>query len=137
MEASEEELLQVPDVGPEVARSVRSFFAEPANRASIRRMLEAGVRPRPIRPSGESVSRPLEGKTFVFTGTLSSMTRNEAKARVEALGGRVSSSVSRRTDYVVVGADPGSKADRARQLGVPMLDEETFLKKLREWEHQR
>ncbi len=134
MEASEEDLLRVPDVGPEVAGSVRSFFAEPANRASIRRMLEAGVRPRPIRPPGDAAVRPLEGKTFVFTGTLSSMTRNEAKARVEALGGRVSSSVSRRTDFVVVGADPGSKADRARGLGVPMLDEAGFLERLREWE---
>ncbi len=132
MDASEEELLRVPDVGPEVARSVRAFFSEPRNRESIRKMIEAGLEIREAR--GAEGPRPLEGKTFVFTGALSSMTRSEAKARVEALGARVSSSVSRRTDFVVVGADPGSKADRARELGVPMLTEQEFLERLREWE---
>ena len=132
MNASEEELLQVPDVGPEVARSVRAFFSEPRNRDSIRKMIEAGLEIREARTA--EGPRPLEGKTFVFTGALSSMTRSEAKARVEALGAKVSSSVSRRTDFVVVGADPGSKADRARELGVPMLTEEEFLERLREWE---
>ncbi|WP_025321915.1 NAD-dependent DNA ligase LigA [Deferrisoma camini] len=130
MDASEEDLLAVPDVGPEVASSVRAFFAEPANRESIRRMLEAGVRPAPpTRP--EAAEAPLAGKTFVFTGALESMTRDEAKARVEALGGKVTSSVSRRTDYVVVGADPGSKAEKARTLGVPILTEPEFLELLK------
>ncbi len=133
MDASEEDLLQVPDVGPEVARSVRAFFSEPRNRESIRKMIEAGLEIRESRVA--EGPRPLQGKTFVFTGALSSMTRNEAKARVEALGAKVSSSVSRRTDFVVVGADPGSKADRARELGVPMLTEEEFLERLREWEN--
>ncbi len=132
MDASEEELLRVPDVGPEVARSVRAFFSEPRNRESIRKMIEAGLEIREARDA--EGPRPLEGKTFVFTGALSSMTRSEAKARVEALGARVSSSVSRRTDFVVVGADPGSKADRAREFGVPMLTEQEFLERLREWE---
>jgi len=130
MDASEEDLLAVPDVGPEVASSVRAFFAEPANRESIRRMLDAGVRPvPPARP--EAAEAPLAGKTFVFTGALESMTRDEAKARVEALGGKVTSSVSRKTDYVVVGADPGSKAEKARTLGVTMLTEPEFLELLK------
>lgn len=125
MDASVEDLLQVPDVGPEVAGSVRTFFSEDRNREAIRRMIEAGVRIEgPTMTAGPKL---LEGKTFVLTGALASMTRDEAKARIEALGGKVSSSVSKKTDAVVVGADPGSKADRARELGVPMLDEGALL----------
>jgi DNA ligase (NAD+) len=124
LEASEEELRAVPDVGPEVAGSIRAFFEEERNRASIRRMLEAGVRvAAEERPTGSS---PLAAKTFVFTGGLTSMTREEAKARVEALGAKATSSVSRATDYVVVGEDPGSKAEKARELGVATLSEEQF-----------
>ncbi|GAB4261282.1 MAG: NAD-dependent DNA ligase LigA [Deferrisomatales bacterium] len=125
MEAGEEDLLAVPDVGPEVARSVRSFFQEEKNRESIRRMLDAGLEI--AEEGGGPGERPLEGKTFVFTGTLSTLTREQAKARVEALGGKVSGSVSRKTDYVVVGADPGSKARKARDLGVETLTEAEFL----------
>ncbi len=125
MDAPEEELLAVPDVGPEVAASIRSFFSESRNRETIRKLLESGVTPAPVRrgpPQG-----PLAGKTFVFTGTLEAMTREEAKSRVEALGGKVSGSVSKKTDYVVVGADPGSKAEKARRLGVRTLTEDEFL----------
>ncbi|MBI5015584.1 MAG: NAD-dependent DNA ligase LigA [Deltaproteobacteria bacterium] len=124
MEASEEDLLAVPDVGPEVAARLLAFFREERNRASIERMLEAGVE---ISAPAKAAAAPvLVGKTFVFTGSLATMTRDEAKARVEALGGRASSSVSGSTDYVVVGEDPGSKAERARGLGVAMLTEQQF-----------
>ncbi|MDF1552488.1 MAG: helix-hairpin-helix domain-containing protein, partial [Deferrisomatales bacterium] len=126
--ADEEQLLTVPDVGPEVAGSLLAFFSEPHNRQAIARMLEAGVTlraPEPMAPDpGEQV---LENKTFVFTGTLQGLTREAAQARVVALGGKTVASVSRKTGYVVMGADPGSKADKARSLGVPILSEEEFL----------
>ncbi|GIX26609.1 MAG: DNA ligase [Burkholderiales bacterium] len=130
MKASEEEIMEVPDVGPVVAKSIHQFFAERHNREVIE-----GLRPfyghcwrMETRRAG---ARELAGKTFVLTGTLSSMTREEAKERIEALGGKVTGSVSRNTDYVVVGTDPGSKYDRARELGVPILDEDAFLKLVR------
>jgi DNA ligase (NAD+) len=126
LDAGEDDLLAVPDVGPEVAGSIRCFVREEKNRESIRRMLDAGVDVKPV--SRVRGPRPLEGKTVVFTGGLASMTREEAKARVEALGGKAASSVSKKTDYVVVGADAGSKAEKAREFGVTMLSEEEFLK---------
>lgn len=123
MDAPEAALLQVPDVGPEVSRSIRSFFEERRNREAIRQMLAAGLE---LRSPVEAASgRPLEGRSFVFTGGLE-MPREQAKAAVEALGGRVATSVSKKTDFVVVGEDPGSKADKARELGVPALDEAGF-----------
>lgn len=130
MKASEEEMMAVPDVGPVVARSIRQFFAEPHNRAVIERL-------RPFYGACWCVqtrragAQKLSGKVFVLTGTLSSMTREEAKERIEALGGKVTGSVSRHTDYVVVGTDPGSKYERAQALGIPILDEEAFLKLVR------
>ena len=128
MEATPERLEEVPDVGPVVARAIRSFFRERHNRDVIRRLLEAGVRwPRPRR---RAAGAPLAGMTFVLTGALESMTREEAKAKLEALGARVAGSVSRRTSYVIVGEDPGSKLERARALGVPTLDERAFLELL-------
>ena len=135
LDAPEEALLQVPDVGPEVARSIRSFFDEPRNREAIRRMLEAGLE---LRAPGRQVeARPLEGKTLVFTGTLERMPREEAKARAAALGARVASSVSAKTSFVVIGADPGSKAEKARRLGVPTLTEGQFLDLLEAHEKER
>jgi len=131
MSASEEELMAVPDVGPAVATSIRQFFAQKHNRDVIRRLREAGVHWPDITPK-KPEELPLAGKTFVLTGALSSMTRDEAREKLRQLGARVSGSVSRKTDYVVVGEDPGSKAERARELGVPMLDEAAFLKLLRE-----
>jgi DNA ligase (NAD+) len=126
MEASAEELQEVRDVGPEVAASIHRFFAEKQNRKVIRRLLELGVRPAPVtKPKG-----PLAGKKFVLTGGLAAMTRPEAQRRVEALGGRLTSSVSKETDYVVVGADPGSKLARAKKLGVRILEEAAFLRLL-------
>src|SRR5947199_7761728 len=126
MDASEEELQEVRDVGPEVARSIRRFFAERQNRRVIRRLLDAGVRPAPTtRRKGR-----LAGKKFVLTGGLASMTRPEAQRRIEALGGRVVSSVSKETDFVVVGAEPGSKLAKAKKLGVQTLDEDALLRLL-------
>jgi DNA ligase (NAD+) len=125
MDASEDDLQEVRDVGPEVARSIRGFFAERQNRRVIERLLAAGVEPTAVsRPRG-----PLSGKKFVLTGSLAAMTRTEAQRRIEALGGRVVASVSKETDWVVVGADPGSKL--AKALGVATLDEAEFLRLVR------
>jgi DNA ligase (NAD+) len=125
LEASEESLLQVPDVGPVVARSVRQFLDEPHNRAVIEALQNAGVswpksEPAPRRPEGAS-------KTFVLTGTLSGMSRDEAKAALEAKGHKVAGSVSKKTDYVVAGEDAGSKLEKARALGVRVLEEKEFI----------
>ena len=129
MAASEEDLMAVPDVGPAVAGSIRQFFSQKHNRDVIRRLRETGVHWPDITPK-KPEELPLAGKTFVLTGALASMTRDEAKEQLQQLGARVSGSVSRKTDYVVVGEDPGSKADKARELGVTMLDEKAFLKLL-------
>ncbi len=126
--ATLEELLSVEEIGPTIAESVRAFFDEPRNLELIRRLQEAGVN---MVEEVEEGPRPLEGLTFVLTGGLSSMTREEARRAIEERGGRVSSSVSRKTDYVVVGADPGSKYDKARELGVRTIGEEEFLELLR------
>jgi DNA ligase (NAD+) len=120
----------VPDVGPVVAQSIAQFFAEPHNREVIRQLREAGVRFE--RAAIERASRVLEGKSFVLTGTLPNLTRDEAKARIERRGGRVSSGVSKKTHYVVAGTDPGSKYEKARALGVPILDEAALLELLRD-----
>lgn len=125
--ADDDALTAVPDVGPVVAESVRRFFAQPHNREVIDALIAAGVHwPSSASTPLSAQSLPLEGKTFVLTGTLSAYTRDEAKARIEARGGRVTSSVSGRTDYVVAGADAGSKRDRAEKLGVTLLDESGF-----------
>ncbi len=129
-EADEETLMQVPDVGPEVALSIRNFFSEPHNRETLARLSAAGVRPLPVRSSGRE--HPLRGKTVVLTGSLEHFTRREAEERLRALGAHPSSSVSKRTDLVVAGANPGSKLERARSLGVPVIDEQEFLKLLEE-----
>jgi DNA ligase (NAD+) len=119
----------VPDVGPVVARSVRQFFDEPANAAVMDRLAAAGVCTQ-VQPAGldkpKSESGPLTGQTYVITGTLDSMSRDDAKSALEALGAKVSGSVSKKTTAVVVGKDPGSKADKAADLGIPTLDEAGF-----------
>jgi DNA ligase (NAD+) len=124
--ADEVRLMEVPDVGPVVAQSIVRFMAEAHNREVIEQLRAAGVR----WPEGEGSAREaglLTGRTFVLTGTLPTLTRDQAKARIEALGGKVAGSVSKKTDYVVVGADPGSKADKARELGIRILDEAGLL----------
>jgi DNA ligase (NAD+) len=123
MQAGEEELLQVEGVGPQVAGSIREFFQNARNRELVAKLLAAGIKIQ--KPEAAAVT-PLSGKTFVFTGALS-ISREEAKTLVAARGGKVSSSVSAKTDYVVAGEDPGSKYARARELGVTILDEGAFL----------
>jgi len=123
--ANLDELQQVPDVGEVVAESIHTFFRQPHNEEVIKRLRKAGVHWQDETPAAQG-SQPLSGKTFVLTGTLSSMTRDEAKDRLQVLGAKVSGSVSKKTDYVVVGVDPGSKADKAESLGVEMLDEDGF-----------
>jgi DNA ligase (NAD+) len=120
-------LQNVSDIGPVVALSVRRFFDEPANAAVMDRLAAAGVCVQEEKiGGGADVTGPLAGQTFVITGTLAGMSREDAKAALKALGARVSSSVSRKTHGVIVGADAGSKAEKARELGVPMLDEAAF-----------
>jgi len=126
MDASVDDLTAVRDVGPEVARSVAEFFAEPRNRAVIERLRAAGLDPAAVEVS----TGPLDGRTFVITGTLASMSRAEATRRIEGLGGHVVSAVSKKTSALVAGADPGSKLDKARKLGIEVLDEPTFLARI-------
>jgi len=129
--APEEELTSVHGIGPEIAGSVAAFFCENRNRELIRRLERLGVEPQASARQKAGEGGPLAGKSFVFTGALSSMTREEAGEAVERLGGRVSASVSKKTDYVVTGEDPGSKAERAGKFGVTKLDEAEFLKLIR------
>jgi DNA ligase (NAD+) len=126
VDAPAEALQEVRDVGPEVAASIRQFFDQEQNRRLVERLTKAGVRPAPI----EARDGPLTGKKLVLTGGLVSMTRPEAQRRIEALGGRVVSSVSKETDWVVVGTDAGSKLAKAEKLGVPTLDEDAFVRLL-------
>ncbi len=123
MNASRDELLQVEGVGEQVAASLREFFDLPRNLELVRQLKELGVEEL---PPEAAATGPLAGKTFVFTGGLAHISRDEAKAQVTARGGKVSSAVSAKTDYVVVGADPGSKKAKAEELGVPLLDEAAF-----------
>lgn len=127
-----DDLVTIEGIGSEIARNIVNFFQDPHNQNVLQKLKQAGVRPQPVQTMPEAPSNAFLNKTVVFTGTLRSMTRSEAKARVEALGGRVASSVSRKTDWVVVGEDPGSKYEKAKQLGIPILDETTFLQMLKE-----
>jgi DNA ligase (NAD+) len=121
----------VTEVGPVVAKSVLDFFASDAGKKILRRMKQLGIEPKSEKISTKKAAElPLAGKTFVLTGTLLSMTRDEASGKIEALGGHVSSSVSKNTDYVLSGAEPGSKLDKAKQLGVRVIDEAEFRKML-------
>jgi DNA ligase (NAD+) len=128
MEASEEELAEVHEVGPKVAASIREFFSEPANRKLVARLRDAGVNTREEKKAPASAK--LAGQSFVFTGTLVNRSREEAEALVASHGGRASGSVSKKTAYVVVGDDPGSKYEKAKSLGVTILDETAFEKLL-------
>jgi DNA ligase (NAD+) len=122
MDATEAQLLEVADVGPIVAKSLRTFFDQPHNREVVAQLRACGV----SWPEGEPAPRtptPLSGQTFVLTGTLPTLDREAAKALIEAAGGKVAGSVSKKTSFVVAGAEAGSKLDRAHELGVPVLDE--------------
>jgi len=124
--AKEEELEQVPEVGPKVAESIVEFFSEPANRKLVKKLHDAGVWP--TAEKREVKSQKLAGMSFVFTGGLGNRSREEAGELVLQHGGKVSSSVSKQTNYVVVGTDPGSKYDKAKELGVTILTEPEFEK---------
>jgi DNA ligase (NAD+) len=131
--ATAEALQETPEIGPVLAESVRSWLEEPRNRTLLDRLRAAGVRmevPAEDRadPAGEG---PLKGRTYVITGTFEAMTREAATAAIERLGGKVAGSVSKKTSGVIVGADAGSKAAKARDLGIPMLDEAAFLELLK------
>ncbi len=124
--ASQEELENVEGIGPRIAESVRRFFGESRMKDLLEHLKSSGVTLKAVQKKSAEAG-PFDGKTFVLTGGLETMTRNEAKEKIEALGGKTSSSVSKKTDYVVVGTDAGSKFDKARELGVKTLSEKEFL----------
>ena len=127
MEADEERLTQVSDVGEITARSIAAWFRAPQSRHMIQRLRQAGVN---FSSTLEITDRRFQGKTFVLTGALTRFTREEATARIEAFGGKASGSVSKKTSFVVAGENAGSKLRKANELGVPVLTEEEFLEML-------
>jgi DNA ligase (NAD+) len=135
MQATPEQLLQVPDVGPVVAQSIVDFFAEAHNREVVQQLRELGVHWQEHEGVSDRIL-PLSGKTFVLTGTLASMSRDEAKSRLEALGAKVAGSVSKKTDCVVAGTEAGSKLDKALELNVPVWGETELIKQLEELENK-
>jgi DNA ligase (NAD+) len=128
-DATEQDLMRVKEVGPAMAKAIRSFFEEPQNRAVVARLLQAGVRPA---PPDEASAGPFSGKTVVLSGALSILTREQAKEEIERRGGRISGNVSGKTDLVVAGEDAGTKLKRARELGVRILTEREFQALLEE-----
>jgi DNA ligase (NAD+) len=127
-QASEQELLEVPEVGPKVAQAVRAHFEDPRQRKRLSALAAGGVKPPAV--AATKGERPLEGKTIVLTGKLTGYTREEAAGRLEELGARVASSVSAKTHLVIAGEDAGSKLDKARKLGIEVLDEEGLTRLL-------
>jgi DNA ligase (NAD+) len=129
--ATVEELDEIHEIGLTMAQSIHDWFADPGNKELCRRLTEGGVRTEAIEaPSAESTDQRFAGKVFVLTGTLPALTRDDARGLIEAAGGRVTGSVSKKTDYVLAGADPGSKLDKANELGVVVIDEDEFKKML-------
>ena len=124
MAASQEELERVNEVGPRVSQAIREFFDEETNRKLIEHLRDAGLT---FTAEKRKKSSELEGLTFVLTGTLPNLSREDAKARIETAGGRVSGSVSKKTSYVVAGEEAGSKLDKAQELKVPVIDETKLL----------
>ena len=128
MSANIDELQKADEVGPKVAHSIVTFFAEPRNRELVERLRTAGLQFTQERRHKEG--GPLTGFTFVLTGALPNLTREDAKDRIESAGGKVTESVSKKTSFVVAGDSAGSKLDKARTLGIPILDEAQLLEKL-------
>jgi DNA ligase (NAD+) len=124
-DASEEELEAIDEVGPQVAHSIASFFQQEENQQVIDEIMDAGLEL--TNPYGEEREQPLDGLTFVFTGSLDRWTRDEVQHYVEQLGARATSSVSSETDYLVAGPGAGSKLDEAQEQDIPVLDEEEFV----------
>jgi DNA ligase (NAD+) len=127
-----DDLTQIPGIGPKIADSIFRYFQVPSNREVIEKLSKAGVELRQEGPAVNQSDRPWHGLTFVITGTLESMSRREAESKVKELGGNATSSVTRKTNYLVSGESPGSKLDTANRLGTPVLDEAAFLKLLEE-----
>ena len=126
MSADRERFQQIREIGPEISESLIAYWSEPRNREVIVQLQESGVQVAPGMATGDRKKSPLTGKTFVFTGGLNHFTRDGAQQAVEAAGARVSSSVSKKTSYLVVGQESGSKLDQARTLGVTILTEQEF-----------
>jgi len=126
--ATEESLMAINEIGPEVAQSVVRYFRDPKNVEALRRLERAGLK---IQEPSEPRQEKLQGMTFVFTGALATMERGKARSLVESLGGKTASSMSKRVDYLVVGEDPGSKLDQARELGIRIITEEEFNRMIR------
>jgi DNA ligase (NAD+) len=127
LDAPVEALQTIAEIGPVLAASVRAFAEEPHNRALVAKLADAGVNLESRQPASDvSAPGPLAGKTFVLTGTLPTMTREEATSAIEELGGKVAGSVSKKTSYVVAGDEAGTKLEKARQLGIPVLAEPDF-----------
>ncbi len=129
MQAREEELMEIKDIGPEVARSIYTFFRSPENKKLLNKFKGIGVWPKPIEQEERDTSKPLslEGKSVVFTGKLKGISRREAKEMVERAGGLVKSAVSKKVDFLVAGEDPGSKLDKAKELGVKIISPDEFF----------
>jgi DNA ligase (NAD+) len=128
-EAKLDELQDAEEVGPKVAESIRQFFREPRNQELIERLRAAGLQFEFV--TKRKAAGPLKGIVFVLTGTLRTMSREEAKQRIENAGGKVSGSVSKKTNFVIAGADAGSKLDKAQELGIAVIDEEKLMAMLR------
>jgi DNA ligase (NAD+) len=122
----------ISGIGETMATAITTFFGEERNRRQVEDLLAVGVRPRAPAPKAAAASTVFAGKTFVLTGTLPTMTREEAGAKIEAAGGKVSGSVSKKTSFVLAGAEPGSKLDKAKELGVAIIDEAEFRRMLEE-----
>jgi DNA ligase (NAD+) len=120
-DAGEEELQQVEEVGPRIAKSIVEFFAEPRNRELVEELRAAGLQ---LKGKKKERGTKLTGKTFVLTGTLPTYSRDEAKKMIEDAGGKVTGSVSKKTDFVVAGSDAGSKLDKAKELGIAVIGED-------------
>jgi DNA ligase (NAD+) len=131
LDVSAEQLMEADDIGEVIAHSVMRWWGDPVNRRLVERLAKAGVNFKSELYSPSRASGPFAGKSFVLTGTLPSMTREEATARIEALGGKVSGSVSKKTDFVLAGDEAGSKLDKAQKLGVRIVDEKEFLRMCR------
>ena len=128
--AGVEELMQIREIGPVIAESIYQFFHSPAGKDAIRRLKAIGVKMTVDRKARAAGGGAMAGKTVVVTGTLEKFSRSEAEIAIKAAGGRAVKSVSKNTDFVVVGAEPGSKADKARALGVETIDEKEFIRRL-------
>jgi DNA ligase (NAD+) len=132
MSADQDRLQAIKEIGPEISSSLASYFQEQSNRRVIDRLKQLGLSITECPTSPGQASLPLAGKSFVFTGGLATLSRDEAKSLIERLGATISSSVSKKTSYVVAGSDPGSKLEQARLSGVPVLNEDEFLTLVKE-----